>query len=103
MLQRRGHLARVADMKEAPARPLRDRVESPLVVVEPHPERRHLRPQREAPLRQLPERLRGRTRHNKAVNFTGLAAPGELTEVEIVSATSQTLAGEERLLARAWA
>jgi tRNA-2-methylthio-N6-dimethylallyladenosine synthase len=48
-----------------------------------------------------PERLRGRTRHNKAVNFTGLAAPGELTEVEIVSATSQTLAGEELLLARA--
>jgi tRNA-2-methylthio-N6-dimethylallyladenosine synthase len=48
-----------------------------------------------------PERLRGRTRHNKAVNFTGLAAPGELTEVEIRSATSQTLLGEERLLARA--
>ncbi len=47
-----------------------------------------------------PDRLRGRTRHNKAVNFTGLAAPGELTEVEIMSATSQTLGGEERLLAR---
>jgi tRNA-2-methylthio-N6-dimethylallyladenosine synthase len=47
-----------------------------------------------------PERLRGRTRHNKAVNFTGLAAPGELTEVEITAATSQTLSGEERLLAR---
>jgi tRNA-2-methylthio-N6-dimethylallyladenosine synthase len=46
------------------------------------------------------ERLRGRTRHNKVVNFTGLAAPGELTEVEITGATSQTLAGEERLLAR---
>jgi tRNA-2-methylthio-N6-dimethylallyladenosine synthase len=47
-----------------------------------------------------PERLRGRTRHNKAVNFSGLAAPGELTEVEITAATSQTLSGEERLLAR---
>ncbi len=47
-----------------------------------------------------PERLRGRTRHNKAVNFTGLAAPGELTDVEITAATSQTLSGEERLLAR---
>ena len=47
-----------------------------------------------------PERLRGRTRHNKVVNFSGLAAPGELTEVEIVKATSQTLLGEERLLAR---
>jgi tRNA-2-methylthio-N6-dimethylallyladenosine synthase len=47
-----------------------------------------------------PDRLRGRTRHNKVVNFSGLAAAGEITEVEIVAATSQTLAGEERLLAR---
>jgi len=48
-------------------------------------------------------RLRGRTRHNKAVNFAGLAPPGETVEVEIHSATSQTLAGEERsfLLVRA--
>jgi tRNA-2-methylthio-N6-dimethylallyladenosine synthase len=50
-----------------------------------------------------PSKLRGRTRHNKAVNFTGLAAPGEFVPVEIASATSQTLAGEERLLARAGA
>jgi tRNA-2-methylthio-N6-dimethylallyladenosine synthase len=48
-----------------------------------------------------PDRLRGRTRHNKVVNFSGLATPGELTMVEVHSATSQTLAGEERLLARA--
>ncbi len=47
-----------------------------------------------------PEKLRGRTRHNKVVNFSGLAAPGELTQVRIDSATSQTLAGEEQLLAR---
>jgi tRNA-2-methylthio-N6-dimethylallyladenosine synthase len=47
-----------------------------------------------------PERLRGRTRHNKVVNFSGLATPGELTTVRIDSATSQTLAGEELLLAR---
>ncbi len=47
-----------------------------------------------------PERLRGRTRHNKVVNFAGLAQPGELTQVRIDSATSQTLAGEESLLAR---
>jgi tRNA-2-methylthio-N6-dimethylallyladenosine synthase len=47
-----------------------------------------------------PDRLRGRTRHNKVVNFSGLAAPGELTTVRIDSATSQTLAGEELLLAR---
>jgi tRNA-2-methylthio-N6-dimethylallyladenosine synthase len=46
------------------------------------------------------DRLRGRTRHNKVVNFSGLAAPGELTVVEILAATSQTLTGEERLLAR---
>jgi tRNA-2-methylthio-N6-dimethylallyladenosine synthase len=45
-------------------------------------------------------KLRGRTRHNKTVNFTGVAAPGELASVEIESATSTTLAGEERLLAR---
>jgi tRNA-2-methylthio-N6-dimethylallyladenosine synthase len=38
-------------------------------------------------------RLRGRTRHNKAVNFEGEASPGDLVEVEITEATSQTLAG----------
>ena len=38
-------------------------------------------------------RLRGRSRHNKAVNFDGEAAPGELVEVEIAAATSQTLSG----------
>jgi tRNA-2-methylthio-N6-dimethylallyladenosine synthase len=48
-----------------------------------------------------PTRLRGRTRPNKVVNFTGLAAPGDLVPVQITSATSQTLAGEESLLARA--
>ncbi len=50
-----------------------------------------------------PDRLRGRTRHNKVVNFTGLAQPGELTRVEISAATSQTLAGQESLLDRATA
>jgi tRNA-2-methylthio-N6-dimethylallyladenosine synthase len=54
----------------------------------------------EGPSRTDPERLRGRSRHNKAVNFSGLASPGELTEVEILTASSQTLSGEERLLAR---
>ncbi|HET7484069.1 MAG TPA: tRNA (N6-isopentenyl adenosine(37)-C2)-methylthiotransferase MiaB [Solirubrobacterales bacterium] len=38
-------------------------------------------------------RLRGRSRHNKAVNFDGDANPGDLVEVEITSATSQTLGG----------
>jgi len=50
-----------------------------------------------------PDRLRGRTRHNKVVNFAGLAGPGELTRVEILAATSQTLSGQELLLARAGA
>jgi tRNA-2-methylthio-N6-dimethylallyladenosine synthase len=48
-----------------------------------------------------PDRLCGRSRHNRVVNFTGLAGAGELVEVEIGAATSQTLSGEERLLARA--
>jgi tRNA-2-methylthio-N6-dimethylallyladenosine synthase len=48
-----------------------------------------------------PSRLRGRTGHNKVVNFAGLAEPGEIVPVEIIAATSQTLAGEMSLLARA--
>jgi tRNA-2-methylthio-N6-dimethylallyladenosine synthase len=55
----------------------------------------------EGPSRTDSELLRGRTRHNKVVNFTGLAAPGELAQVQIAAATSQTLSGGERLLARA--
>jgi tRNA-2-methylthio-N6-dimethylallyladenosine synthase len=54
----------------------------------------------EGPSRTDPLKLRGRTRHNKAVNFTGLSQPGELTQVQIESASSQTLSGEESLLAR---
>jgi tRNA-2-methylthio-N6-dimethylallyladenosine synthase len=46
-------------------------------------------------------RLRGRTPHNKVVNFDGLAAPGEIVPVTITAATSQTLSGELSLLARA--
>jgi tRNA-2-methylthio-N6-dimethylallyladenosine synthase len=48
-----------------------------------------------------PSRLRGRSRHNKVVNFEGVARAGELVSVDITSATSQTLAGQEALLARA--
>ena len=54
----------------------------------------------EGPSRTDPSRLRGRIRHNKTVNFDGAASPGELVQVRIDSATSTTLAGEERLLAR---
>jgi len=57
----------------------------------------------EGPSRKDPQRLRGRTRHNKVVNFTGRAEAGNLVDVEITGATSQTLSGEERLLVRAQA
>jgi tRNA-2-methylthio-N6-dimethylallyladenosine synthase len=55
----------------------------------------------EGPSRTDPSRLRGRTTHNKVVNFSGLAAAGEITPVHIASASSQTLVGEESLVARA--
>jgi tRNA-2-methylthio-N6-dimethylallyladenosine synthase len=54
----------------------------------------------EGPSRHDPSRLRGRTRHNKVVNFDGLAAPGELVTVRIDAATSQTLSGEQSVLLR---
>jgi len=43
-------------------------------------------------------RIRGRIRHNKAVNFEGTAEPGQMVEVEIGSASSQSLTGTQRLL-----
>ena len=46
-----------------------------------------------------PSRLRGRSRHNKTVNFGGLASPGDIVPVQITGATSQTLTGELSLLA----
>jgi tRNA-2-methylthio-N6-dimethylallyladenosine synthase len=49
----------------------------------------------EGPSRTDPSRLRGRTRHNKVVNFPGLAAPGEYVDVQIHAASSQTLQGEQ--------
>jgi len=55
----------------------------------------------EGPSRTDPSLLRGRSSHNKVVNFDGLAAPGELVEVGITGATSQTLTGQESILARA--
>ncbi len=48
-----------------------------------------------------PSRLRGRSRHNKAVNFSGLASPGDIVPVHITGATSQTLIGELSLVAGA--
>jgi tRNA-2-methylthio-N6-dimethylallyladenosine synthase len=43
-----------------------------------------------------PSLLRGRTRRNTTVNFSGSAQPGELVEVVIDAATSTTLRGVER-------
>jgi tRNA-2-methylthio-N6-dimethylallyladenosine synthase len=40
-----------------------------------------------------PARLRGRTRRNTTVNFSGPAAAGELVDVAIDAATSTTLSG----------
>jgi tRNA-2-methylthio-N6-dimethylallyladenosine synthase len=54
----------------------------------------------EGPSRTDASKLRGRVRHNKTVNFEGVAQPGESVDVAIESATSTTLAGEERLLSR---
>jgi tRNA-2-methylthio-N6-dimethylallyladenosine synthase len=48
-----------------------------------------------------PSRLRGRSRHNKTVNFSGLASAGAIGPVRITAATSQTLTGELSLLATA--
>jgi tRNA-2-methylthio-N6-dimethylallyladenosine synthase len=55
----------------------------------------------EGPSRTDPSLLRGRTRRNTTVNFTGEAAPGELVRVTIAHATSTTLAGEQLVLAAA--
>ncbi|CAB4903974.1 unannotated protein [freshwater metagenome] len=52
----------------------------------------------EGPSRTDPDRLRGRTSHNKVVNFTGFGEPGTTVPVEITGATSQTLSGEMSLL-----
>ena len=47
----------------------------------------------EGPSRQGSGRMRGRTRGNKIVNFSGGGAPGELAMVRIDSVTSTTLKG----------
>ena len=50
----------------------------------------------EGPSRTDPTLLRGRTRRNTTVNFTGGSQPGDLVPVAIESATSTTLRGRER-------
>jgi len=49
----------------------------------------------EGPSRTDPTLLRGRSRRNTTVNFAGAARPGELVDVVIESATSQTLHGRQ--------
>src|SRR5689334_17426729 len=53
----------------------------------------------EGPSRTDPTLLRGRTRRNTTVNFTGKAEPGELVDVRIERATSTTLGGAQAALA----
>jgi tRNA-2-methylthio-N6-dimethylallyladenosine synthase len=49
----------------------------------------------EGPSRTEPALLRGRTRRNTTVNFSGTAEPGELVDVRIEGATSTTLRGAQ--------
>ncbi len=101
---RRGTLA--AEMEDQVAHPVK--VERMERLVEAVQRRARERSQRfvgrtmevlvEGPSRNDPTRIRGRIRHNKAVNFEGTAEAGQMVEVEITSATSQTLTGTERLL-----
>ncbi|MDQ5894415.1 MAG: tRNA-2-methylthio-N6-dimethylallyladenosine synthase [Actinomycetota bacterium] len=101
---RRGTLA--ADMDDQIAHPVK--VERMERLIEAVQRRAKERAQRfvgrsmevlvEGPSRNDPTRIRGRTRHNKAVNFEGTAEAGQMVEVEISAATSQTLTGTERLL-----
>ena len=51
--------------------------------------------------RTAPDLLRGRTRRNTTVNFSGDAAPGDLVDVEIAYTTSTTLRGIHRAAAAA--
>jgi tRNA-2-methylthio-N6-dimethylallyladenosine synthase len=52
----------------------------------------------EGPSRTDTSVLRGRTRRNTTVNFTGAAAAGDLVEVRIDAATSTTLRGSQAVL-----
>jgi len=55
----------------------------------------------EGPSRTDPTLLRGRTRRNTTVNFTGTAAAGDLASVKIEGSTSTTLRGREASLVAA--
>jgi tRNA-2-methylthio-N6-dimethylallyladenosine synthase len=55
----------------------------------------------EGPSRTDPALLRGRTRRNTTVNFTGFAQPGDLVDVLVEGSTSTTLRGREAALVTA--
>jgi tRNA-2-methylthio-N6-dimethylallyladenosine synthase len=55
----------------------------------------------EGPSRTEPALLRGRTRRNTTVNFSGFAQPGQLVLVLVEGATSTTLRGTQRALVAA--
>jgi tRNA-2-methylthio-N6-dimethylallyladenosine synthase len=55
----------------------------------------------EGPSRTDPTLLRGRTRRNTTVNFTGTATAGDLVQVKIEGSTSTTLRGREAALVAA--
>ena len=55
----------------------------------------------EGPSRTNPALMRGRSRRNTMVNFTGSAAAGELVPVLITGATSATLSGTQDVLVAA--
>jgi tRNA-2-methylthio-N6-dimethylallyladenosine synthase len=55
----------------------------------------------EGPSRAVDTLLRGRTRRNTTVVFSGTAAPGELANVEITGSTSTTLRGRQLALVAA--
>jgi tRNA-2-methylthio-N6-dimethylallyladenosine synthase len=55
----------------------------------------------EGPSRTDPAVLRGRTRRNTTVNFSGDAEPGALVEVRIEGSTSTTLRGTQAALVAA--
>lgn len=52
----------------------------------------------EGPSRTDSELLRGRTRRNTTVNFSGAASPGEIVDVLIEGSTSTTLRGRATAL-----
>jgi tRNA-2-methylthio-N6-dimethylallyladenosine synthase len=55
----------------------------------------------EGPSRTDPSFLRGKTRRNTTVNFSGAAQPGELVDVRVEGATSTTLKGTQAALVAA--